>query len=53
MDATFGAISDPQVLAHQLKMIPGVVETGFFLGLTGMVYIGTISGVEKIEMKRK
>ena len=53
MDATFGAIRDPQVLAHQLKMIPGVVETGFFLGLTGIVYIGTISGVEKIEMKRK
>ncbi len=53
MDATFGAINDPQVLAHQLKIIPGIVETGFFLGLASIVYIGTTSSVEKIEMKRK
>jgi ribose 5-phosphate isomerase A len=53
MDATFGAINDPQVLSLQLKMIPGVIETGLFVGLTSLVYLGTISGVEKIEMKRK
>jgi ribose 5-phosphate isomerase A len=53
MDATFGSINDPQVLALQLKMIPGVVETGLFIGLANTVYLGTISGTEKIEMKRK
>ena len=52
MDATFGDISDPTVLEHQLKMIPGVVETGFFIGLTNIVYLGTDSAVNKFERKR-
>jgi ribose 5-phosphate isomerase len=30
-------------------MIPGVVETGFFVGLTDIAYIGTVSAVERIE----
>jgi ribose 5-phosphate isomerase len=33
-------------------MIPGVVETGFFVGLTDMVYIATPSKVEKLELKK-
>jgi ribose 5-phosphate isomerase A len=53
MDATFGSINDPQVLALQLKMIPGVIETGLFIGLSNTVYLGTTSGAEKIEIKRK
>jgi ribose 5-phosphate isomerase A len=53
MDATFGVINDPQVLGIQIKMIPGVVETGLFVGLTQIVYVGTISGTEKLEMKKK
>jgi len=53
MDATFGAISDPTVLEHQLKMTPGVVETGLFIGLTDIVYLGTDSAVKKFERKRK
>jgi ribose 5-phosphate isomerase A len=53
MDATFGAISDPTVLEHQLKMTPGVVETGLFIGLTDIVYLGTDSSVKKFERKRK
>ena len=53
MDATFGVINDPAVLEHQLKMIPGVVETGLFIGLTDIVYLGTDSAVKKLERKRK
>jgi ribose 5-phosphate isomerase A len=53
MDATFGVISDPTVLAYQLKMIPGVVETGLFIGLTDVVYLGTESVVKKFESKRR
>ncbi len=53
MDATFGVINDPTVLAHQLKMIPGVVETGLFIALTDIVYLGTDTTVEKLETKRK
>jgi ribose 5-phosphate isomerase A len=53
LDAVFGEINDPTVLAIKLKMIPGVVETGLFVGLTDVAYLGTSSGTEKIERKRK
>jgi ribose 5-phosphate isomerase A len=53
MDATFGVIKDPTVLAYQLKMIPGVVETGLFIGLTDIVYLGADFAVKKLERKRK
>ena len=53
LDVVFGEINDPTVLAIKLKMIPGVVETGLFVGLTGVAYLGTSSGTEKIERKRK
>jgi ribose 5-phosphate isomerase A len=53
MDATFGLINDPKLLEHQLKMIPGVVETGLFIELTDIVYLGTNTAVEKFERKRK
>ncbi|XES76670.1 MAG: ribose-5-phosphate isomerase RpiA [Candidatus Bathyarchaeia archaeon] len=52
MDATFGDIATPAELEQRLKMIPGVVETGLFLGLTDIVYLGAGSKVEKLERKR-
>jgi ribose 5-phosphate isomerase A len=53
MDATFGPIDKPATLEAKLKMIPGVVETGLFVGLADIAYLGTSSAVEKIERKRK
>jgi ribose 5-phosphate isomerase A len=53
IDAVFGPISDAAKLEQRLKMIPGVVETGLFVGLTDIVYVGTRSAVEKMERKRK
>ncbi len=53
MDATFGDINDPTLLEHQLKMIPGVVETGLFINLADIVYLGTDTAVQKLEKKRK
>ena len=53
IDAVFGPIRDAAVLEKRLKMIPGVVETGLFVGLTDIVYVGTSSAVEKMERKRK
>ena len=53
IDAVFGAISDAGALEQKLKMIPGVVETGLFVGSTDTVYVGTSSAVEKLERKRK
>ncbi len=49
IDANFGLIQNPQELLVKVKMIPGVVETGFFVGLTDIVYIATPSKVEKIQ----
>jgi ribose 5-phosphate isomerase A len=53
LDTYFGEIKKPADLAVKVKMIPGVVETGFFVGLTDIVYVGTSVGVEKIEKLRK
>ncbi len=53
LDAVFGAIVDVAALEQKLKMIPGVVETGLFVGSTDIVYVGTRSAVEKLERKRK
>jgi ribose 5-phosphate isomerase A len=52
LDSYFGEVADPADLAVKLKMIPGVVETGFFVGLTDIAYVGTVSAVEKIEKIR-
>jgi len=53
IDAVFGAISNAAKLEKKLKMIPGVVETGLFLGLTDTAYVGKTSAVEKIKGKKK
>ena len=49
LDSYFGEITDPAELAIKVKHIPGVVETGFFIGLTDIAYVGTVKAVEKIE----
>ncbi len=52
LDSYFGEIANPAELAIKTKMIPGVVETGFFIGLTDIAYVGTARAVEKIEELR-
>ena len=51
IDASFGPIDNAAELEKRLKMIPGIVETGLFVGLANIVYLGTASTVEKIERK--
>jgi ribose 5-phosphate isomerase A len=53
IDASFGPIEKPAMLEKRLKMIQGVVETGLFVGLADIAYLGTSSAVEKMERKRK
>jgi ribose 5-phosphate isomerase A len=53
IDASFGVIGNAAELEKKLKMIPGVVETGLFVNLADIAYVGTASAVEKIERKRK
>ncbi|MBS7616287.1 ribose 5-phosphate isomerase A [Candidatus Bathyarchaeota archaeon] len=51
IDADFGLIRNPAELEKKLKAVPGVVETGLFVGMTDTVYLGTREGVKKIERK--
>jgi len=53
IDVFFGEIKNPAELAVKVKMTPGVVETGFFVNLTDIAYIGTDGGVQKISHIRK
>lgn len=48
IDAGFGVIHNAAELEVKLKMIPGVVETGLFIGLATTAYIATPSKVEKL-----
>jgi ribose 5-phosphate isomerase A len=51
IDASFGLIDDAAELEKKLKMIPGVVETGLFIGLANIAYVGTASKVETLRKK--
>jgi len=49
VDVVFGEIRKPMDLQRRLKDIAGVVETGLFLKMTDVVYLGKREGVEKLE----
>ena len=52
LDVRFGPIEDPSRLAAELKALPGVVETGLFVRMADLAYVGKSSGVERIERQR-
>jgi ribose 5-phosphate isomerase A len=45
LDASFGRIPDPEALNAALTRVPGVVETGLFIGLCRMALVASASGV--------
>jgi ribose 5-phosphate isomerase A len=47
-DTEFGLIPKPKKLDRELKAIPGVVETGIFVGTASLAYIGKRFTVEKL-----
>jgi ribose 5-phosphate isomerase A len=49
LDADFGLIRKPADLANDLKAVSGVVETGLFVHMADIVYIGKSSVVERLE----
>lgn len=49
IDCTIGAIPEPQKLDVLLRSIPGVVETGLFIGLCNIVLMGTPKGVKEFK----
>ncbi|MHA1821432.1 MAG: ribose 5-phosphate isomerase A [Promethearchaeota archaeon] len=51
LDADFGVIKEPSELNRRIKMIPGVVETGFFINMAEKCYIGQQDGSIKIKVR--
>jgi ribose 5-phosphate isomerase A len=51
IDTDFGAIQKPAELERRLKRVSGVVETGLFIKMADIVYIGKRSGIEKLTRK--
>jgi ribose 5-phosphate isomerase A len=47
LDCAFGAIDDPEALDDSLKLVPGVVESGLFLGIAD---VGIIVGPKGVEV---
>ena len=52
IDANFGLLQNPTELELKLKSIPGIVETGLFIKMADVVYIGKPDYTEKIERKK-
>jgi ribose 5-phosphate isomerase A len=49
LDADFGTITEAETLGASIKMIPGVVEHGLFIGMASAVYVGFHDRVDKIS----
>ncbi|MCB1187705.1 ribose-5-phosphate isomerase RpiA [bacterium] len=49
LDADFGLISDPALLAAQLGAVPGIVEHGLFVGMAEVAYVGCQSGLRILK----
>jgi ribose 5-phosphate isomerase A len=48
LDVDFDTIRDPEKLNTQIKSIPGVIETGLFLNMATVVYVGKHGTVQKL-----
>jgi ribose 5-phosphate isomerase A len=53
IDASFGRIADPARLAHDLAVIPGVMEHGLFVGLAQTVILAGRDGIRVVERPAK
>jgi ribose 5-phosphate isomerase A len=47
LDCAFGSIDDPESLDDALKLVPGLVESGLFLGIAD---VGIIAGPKGVEV---
>jgi ribose 5-phosphate isomerase A len=52
IDADFGPVHQPAELEHKLKSIPGILETGLFVQMAEIAYVGKHSNVEKLTKKQ-
>lgn len=49
LDCAFGRIEDPEGLDDALKLVPGVVETGLFIGIADVAILSAADGIEVLE----
>jgi ribose 5-phosphate isomerase A len=49
IDAFFDGIADPQALNTAIHAIPGVVETGLFIGIARQALVAGSAGVEVVD----
>ena len=49
VDAHYSVIDDPEMLDEALKMVPGVVENGLFIGIADVAIVAAADGVKVIE----
>ncbi|UCC58082.1 MAG: ribose-5-phosphate isomerase RpiA [Candidatus Bathyarchaeum sp.] len=49
VDIDFGPMKDTEELNRRLKLIPGVVETGLFIKMADIVYLGKPDGIIRLE----
>ncbi len=47
-DCAFGSIADPEDLDEALKLIPGVVENGMFLGIADLAIVAGADGISLV-----
>jgi ribose 5-phosphate isomerase A len=50
-DCRFGRIPDADALANALNLIPGVVESGLFIGIASIAILATPTRIELLEPK--
>lgn len=53
VDCQIGPIADAARLQREIRDIPGVVDTGLFLGMADIVLVGDRAGVRLIEERRR
>jgi ribose 5-phosphate isomerase A len=53
LDVDFGALNNPIELNQKILTIPGVVDTGLFIGMASKVYIGLENGDVLTLSKKK
>ncbi|MEL6191990.1 MAG: ribose-5-phosphate isomerase RpiA [Bacteroidota bacterium] len=51
LDCQFDSIQEPSELHQQLKMVPGVVETGLFVDMANQVILGAADGSTQVFYK--
>ena len=49
LDASFGLIPDAEALSYALQAIPGVVETGLFIGMATRAILAGAGGIRVLE----